>query len=111
MTSTIIKTKEKYNQCRRILRDKNFSLNYFWFKRIMFEKLIISNWNIQYKTSLKLLKVYNNYYNTKLLIDDLFIWERILNKKTIDRNVELKLKDDWWESLNIFIDKVLELKL
>ena len=108
MTNTIFKKKDTYNEFRKILRDKEYSLNFHWFKRVMFETLITSTWKVQYKTSLKLLKVYNDYFKTNFSIDDLFIWDKILNKKTTNRNVEFMLIDDWWESLSKFIDEVLK---
>jgi len=106
--NTIFKTEEVYNNFSIILLNNKFWLKKYWFKRVEFEKILNTSWKIQYKTSLKLLKVYNDYYNLELNVNNLFKKKKILNKK---QKLELNFTfiDDWKDSLYKVIDNVLSL--
>ena len=108
MIQGIFKNEEIYNNCLIILNNQLFTLKSYWFKRVAFENIINSTGKIQYKTSVKLLKVYNDYYKTNFSIKDIFKSRKLLNQ-TKSIKVNFNFIDDWWSALDKVIEEVLSL--
>jgi len=109
MKKIVFKTQKIYKEFKDILIDENISLKKYWFKRVIFWNIINSNWKIQYKTAEKLLKIYNDYYESKRRLETLFLEDKLLNNKTSGRKVFFEYIDDKNYTLFNFIDEVLSL--
>lgn len=108
MKNTIFKNEEIYNDFSRILWNTKFWLKKYWFKRVEFEKKLLTIWKIQRKTALKLLKVYNDYYNLDLKLNNVFKTNKLLNKKE-KLEVNFTFVNDWNSGLFNVVDNILSL--
>ncbi len=109
MKIIVFKTQWTYKEFKDILRDEEFSLKKYWFKRVIFWNILNSHWKIQYKTAEKLLIIYNDYYKSKRRLDTLFLEDKLLNYKVDTRKVFFEYVDDNNYTLFNFIDEVLSL--
>jgi hypothetical protein len=107
MDNSIFINKESYDKFHTILLDNEFSLKKFWFRRVVFQKIIDSKWKIQHSTSIKLLNIYNFYYKTNLSLKDLFKMNLLMNKWN-SKEIEFEFqKFDTKDVVFNFIEEVL----
>jgi len=78
--ATIFKTHLLLEEFFTILYDKSFTLKKFLIRRSALERILEKNSNIQYKTMLKLVKIYNEYYKVNLDIYDIFNYKIEINE-------------------------------
>lgn len=106
----LFKNNEIIDNIKTIIQDKNFTIKKYWFKKIYLENLLSKNSKIQYKTSIQILKMYNDYFNSNQNITNIFNTIFIINFSL--NNINFVFKENDLDNYHFkFIEKILSINL
>jgi len=103
--TNFLKDNSLYDPIIDVLNDDNFSITKYWIKpSYIFDKLE-NNSKIQVSSWMKILCIFNDYYNENYRLEDLFNIDMLINYHP-DYEIEYWYKNDSW-SIREWLDRII----